>query len=290
MKMMSTPTRFSPAAAATLACLYEATAQKPGNVHPNASFDDLTYADFVASAIVIGPILEQAREKGVGRTVLDAVRVTQESVGTNTNLGTLLLLAPLAAVPADETLADGIADVLQRFDRDDTRFVYEAIRLAVPGGLGRVDDADVYSDPPENLTLVEVMQLASERDRVARQYTNRFADVLDGTARSIAEGVARGLPLSDVIVFAHVRQIADQGDSLIARKCGPQIAAEARRRAQLVITSGSPGGLAYQQALAELDAWLRADGHRRNPGTTADLVAAGLFVLLREGRLHWQCW
>jgi triphosphoribosyl-dephospho-CoA synthase len=290
MKMMSTPTRFSPGAAATLACLYEATAQKPGNVHPNASFDDLTYADFVASAIVIGPIFEQAHEKGVGRTVLDAVQATQESVGTNTNLGTLLLLAPLAAVPADKTLADGIAGVLQRFDRDDIRFVYEAIRLAVPGGLGRVDDADVCSDPPENLTLVEVMQLASERDRVARQYTNRLADVLDGTARSIAEGVVRGLPLSDAIVFTHIRQIAEHGDSLIARKCGPQTASEARRRAQLVLKSGSPGDGAYQQALTEFDAWLRADGHRRNPGTTADLVAAGLFVLLREGRLHWQCW
>jgi triphosphoribosyl-dephospho-CoA synthase len=287
---MSTPTRFSPGAAATLACLYEATAPKPGNVHPNSNFDDLTYADFVASAVVIGPILERAREKGVGRTVLDAVRVTQESVGTNTNLGTLLLLAPLAAVPSEEPLAGGIADVLQRLDANDTRLVYDAIRLATPGGLGRVDDADVYSDPPPTLTLVDVMRMAAKRDDVARQYISGFADVFMGTARSIADGLTRGLPLSDVIVFAHMRQMAEQGDSLIARKCGPQIAAEARRRAQLVMNSGSPGDVTYQQALAELDAWLRADGHRRNPGTTADLVAAGLFVLLREGRLHWQSW
>jgi triphosphoribosyl-dephospho-CoA synthase len=125
---------------------------------------------------------------------------------------------------------------------------------------------------------------------VARQYISGFADVFMGTARSIADGLTRGLPLSDAIVFAHMRQMAEQGDSLIARKCGPQTAAEARRRAQLVMHSGSPGDVTYQQALAELDAWLRADGHRRNPGTTADLVAAGLFVLLREGRLHWQSW
>jgi triphosphoribosyl-dephospho-CoA synthase len=290
MTIVSEPTRLSPGAAATLACLYEATARKPGNVHPHACFDDLTYADFVASAVVIGPILERAHENGVGRTVLDAVRATREAVGTNTNLGTLLLLAPLAAVPANESLAEGIIGVLQRVDANDTRLVYEAIRLAAAGGLGRTENADVFSDPPANLTLVDVMQLAAERDRVARQFTNRFADVLRGTAANIAEGLTRGLPLGGAIVLAHVRQIAEHSDSLIARKCGPEIAAEARQRAMTVIKAGSPGDASYEQARVELDTWLRADGHRRNPGTTADLVAAGLFVLLREGRLHWRYW
>ena len=75
------------------------TAPKPGNVHRGADFEDVTYVDFVQSAVVVGPILERAAELGVGRTVLEAVRATREAVGTNTNLGTLLLLAPLAAVP-----------------------------------------------------------------------------------------------------------------------------------------------------------------------------------------------
>jgi triphosphoribosyl-dephospho-CoA synthase len=287
---MSARARLSPGAAATLACLYEASAPKPGNVHPAACFDDLTYADFVTSAVVVGPVLERAAEYGVGRTVLEAVRVTRGAVGTNTNLGTLLLLAPLAAVPWGKPLADGIAAVLGRLDADDTRLVYEAIRVAAPGGLGRADKADVFSDPPANLTLVDAMQLAAERDRVARQYTNHFADVLNGTAPQIAEGLTRGLTLSEAILTAHIQQIAAQGDSLIARKCGPQAAREARERAQAVIKSGSIGDESYLRALSDLDAWLRADGHRRNPGTAADLIAAGLFVLLREGKLHWRCW
>jgi triphosphoribosyl-dephospho-CoA synthase len=290
MTIASVPTRLSPGAAATLACLYEATAPKPGNVHPSACFGDLNYADFVASAVAIGPILERAHDNGVGRTVLDAVRATREAVGTNTNLGTLLLLAPLAAVPANESLTEGIVGVLQRVDANDTRLIYEAIRLAAAGGLGRTDHADVFSDPPTNLTLVDAMQLAAERDRVARQFTNRFDDVLRGTAASIADSLARGLPLSGAIVRAHVQEIAKHGDSLIARKCGPEIAADARQRAMTVIKAGSPGEESYERALVELDAWLRADGHRRNPGTTADLIAGGLFVLLREGRLHWQRW
>src|SRR3954462_11923679 len=91
--------RLGPGPAATLACLYEATARKPGNVHPGASFDETTtYAAFAASAVVIGPVMSRATTLGVGETVLKCVRATRQVVNTNTNLGTILLLAPLAAV------------------------------------------------------------------------------------------------------------------------------------------------------------------------------------------------
>src|SRR3954453_15861715 len=122
-------------AAATLACIYEATARKPGNIYPGADFDETaTYAAFVKSAIAIGPIIEKAPSLGVGITVLDAVQATRDAVGTNTNLGTLLLIAPLAAVPAGTNLQDGIAGVLASLTPDDTRRVYEAIRLSQAGG------------------------------------------------------------------------------------------------------------------------------------------------------------
>lgn len=282
--------RCSNGAAATLACLWEATAPKPGNVHPGASFDDASYADFVTSAVVIGPIIERAPKLGVGRTVLDAVRATCDAVGANTNLGTLLLLVPLAAVPADQTLAVGIGTVLARLTNEDARHVYEAIRVSGAGGLGRADQADVFVDVPPDLTLAGAMRLAADRDLVARQYTNSFAEVFNGTAVWVADGLARGWPLSVAIVHAHVRQLALRTDSLITRKCGPQLADEASDRAAVVLAAGSPGESVYQEALGDLDAWLRADGNRRNPGTTADLIAAGLFVLLREGRLDWQVW
>src|SRR5690348_1953484 len=84
--------------AAMLACLYEATAPKPGNVHPGASFADATFEDFQVSAKVIGPIMQGAQTRGVGQTILDAVSATREAVGTNTNLGMILLFAPLTAV------------------------------------------------------------------------------------------------------------------------------------------------------------------------------------------------
>jgi triphosphoribosyl-dephospho-CoA synthase len=282
--------KLPPSAAVTLACIYEATAPKPGNVHPGEPFDDVAYSDFVASAVVIGPIIEQARVLGVGRTVLEAVRATRDKVGANTNLGTLLLIVPLAAVPPEQSLSDGIGAILDTLDGDDTRLVYDAIRVSSAGGLGRAKEADVAADPPPGLTVVDAMRLAADRDLVARQYTNRFAEVFGGTAATIANCLARGWSLSDAIVCSHIAQMAADPDSLIQRKCGLAVADESCRRAAQVLSAGAPGEELYQQALLEFDAWLRADGHRRNPGTTADLVAAGLFVLLREGRLDWKEW
>jgi triphosphoribosyl-dephospho-CoA synthase len=278
-------------AAATLAIIYEATARKPGNVHPAASFDDVTtYAAFVASAVAIGPLIARVMENGVGQTVLNAVRATSEAVRTNTNLGTLLLFAPLAAVPPDKSLAEGIHAVLESLTAADTQAVYEAIRLANAGGLGRTDKADVFSDAPPKLTLVEAMQLAADRDLVARQYANDFADVVSGTAAWIEDGLSRGWRLEQAIVHAHLRQIGTSPDSLIQRKCGARMAKDASDFAAAALKSGSPGDATYEQAVRNFDHWLRADGHRRNPGTSADLIAAGLFVLLREGRLHWNEW
>jgi triphosphoribosyl-dephospho-CoA synthase len=277
--------------AATLASIYEATARKPGNVHPAASFDDLTtHAAFVASAVAIGPVIARTTHAGVGQTVLDAVRATREVVQTNTNLGTILLIAPLAAIPLEQSLKTGIHDVLESLTAVDTRSVYEAIRLASAGGLGRTNEADVNDDPSPKLTLVEAMRLAADRDLIARQYSNNFADVFTGTTAWIEEALTLGWRLEHAIVHAHVRQLAASPDSLIQRKCGSAVANEASDRANAVLKSGSPSDASYQRSIADFDEWLRADGHRRNPGTAADLIAAGVFVLLREGRLHWSEW
>jgi len=195
-----------------------------------------------------------------------------------------LLLAPLAAVPVGVQHAEGIGDVLRQLTFDDTRCVFEAIRISAAGGMGRVAEADVSADPPAAMTLVEAMSLARERDFVARQYCNEFEDVL-GVATAIEGGVARGCPLNTAIVHAHLQQLAIAPDSLILRKCGPAMAAQAQAHAERVLAAGSPGDDSYERAVEDFDFWLRSDGHRRNPGTTADLIAAAMFVLLREGRV-----
>lgn len=270
---------------ATLACLWECTAAKPGNVHRGADFEDATYLDFVLSAQAIGPVFARAAELRVGELVLNAVEATQRFVRHNTNLGMLLLFAPLARVPLNEPLQAGISRVLQSLHEQDSRLVYEAIRRAKPGGLGKVDQADVQSTlaPPG---LLDAMQLAADRDSIARQYVTDFADLWDRVVPLLTAGLERGWPLQTTIIHAHVRLLAAQPDTLIARKCGAEVAAQASAIAGQVLDCGEPGDEAYEQALVSLDFWLRTDGHRRNPGTTADLIAAGLFCLLRDGKLQ----
>ncbi len=165
------------AQAGRLACLAEAAVEKPGNVSPAAAFADTTYEDFVASAGAIGPALAGAGSAGVGETVLRAVRDTRLRVATNTNLGIVLLLAPLAKAAAGDGAAQGlrraVARVLRQLTVDDARLAYEAIRLASPGGIGRVDRHDV-AQAAVDVTLREAMLQAAERDSVAREYATDF--------------------------------------------------------------------------------------------------------------------
>lgn len=267
---------------ASLACLFEATARKPGNVHRDADFEDVSYSDFLASAVAIGPAIESSTHgTPVGRVVLDAVRAMRVVTATNTYLGTVLLLAPLAAVPRHVSIRQGIERVLSSLDAADARDVYEAIRLSMAGGLGKVAEADVHGPAPDN--LLAAMRMAENRDTVARQYTHGFANVLELVIPWLAEGLSRDWPLEDAIVHTHVRLMAAVPDSLISRKCGAAIAQESADRAARVVVCVDPASDDYQAALGDLDFWLRSDGHRRNPGTTADLVAAGLFVALRDG-------
>jgi triphosphoribosyl-dephospho-CoA synthase len=262
--------------------MWEVCASKPGNVHRGADFEDLTFVDFAASAVAIGPSFDAAaRGARLGQIVLGGVRATRDAVNTNTNLGTLLLMAPLAMASGESTLHEGVACVLRSLDADDAKLVYEAIRLASPGGLGEVEEADVAGEPPDD--LLYAMRLAADRDLLARQYANDFREIFDVIVPAIEEGQAHDWPLGQTIVRAQLRLMSESPDSLIGRKCGPAIAEKSAILAAAAIATGEPGDEAYHRALADFDFWLRSDGHRRNPGTTADLVAAGLFAALRMG-------
>jgi triphosphoribosyl-dephospho-CoA synthase len=267
---------------AALAVLMEITAPKPGNVHRGADFEDVTFFDFAAAAVAIIPAIDSAaRAARLGQIVYDAIAATRAVVGTNTNLGTVLLLAPLALVDDAEPLVAGIPRVLRQLDAEDARLIYAGIALAQPGGMGRVDEHDVAGQAPQD--LLTAMRSAAERDLVARQYVNDFDQLRTRVVPRLAAGIGHGWGLSDAIVRTHLELMAEFPDSLIARKCGPSVAQESADRASNALAAGQPGDENYVVALADFDFWLRSDHHQRNPGTTADLIAAGLFAALREG-------
>lgn len=274
-------TRIPRGQLAALACLLEVSARKAGNVHPGSDFEDACSTDFLASALAVGPPLDHVEQTGVGRAVLQAVQASRGLVSVNTNLGMILLLAPLAAARDQDLNEPGMAGLLDRLTVEDTRAVYQAIRLANPGGLGSAAEQDVAAEP--SLPLRQVMRLAADRDLVARQYRDAFADVFGPGLRFLQDGLSRGRGLEEAIVGTHLEMLARFGDSLIARKRGAGVSNEASRRAREVLEAGWPAEPAGRLAFQTLDEWLRADGHARNPGATADLTAAVIYVGLRLG-------
>lgn len=259
-----------------LACVMEATARKPGNVHPAVSFPDLSYADFLKSAAVIAPLLTQSIALPTGELVLACISETQKTVPSNSNLGIVLLLAPLTRIPAALKISEGIHRILHALSTEDARAVYEAIRLANPGGMGTTESADISQEPKE--TLREVMCLAAERDSIAREYATDFQIILNTGVPAITEYWEESDCWEAAIIRLQLRLMSDFPDTLIARKLGRDQAEEASRRARAVLQSA-----VRTDHLEEFDSWLRAQGNQRNPGTTADLIVATLFVAMRDG-------
>jgi len=266
------------------ACTWEALSRKVGNVHPHADFTNTTLADFLLSAIAIGPAFRRAHSVSVGRTVLSAVEATQTFVGQNTNLGICLALAPLAAVPDGEPLRTGVQIVLNELTVSDAELVYRAIRLAAPGGLGDAPEQDVRDAP--TVTLLKAMTLAADRDLIAQQYDNGYADLFDFGVPALVEAFEKFGQIEPAVIECQLKWLAEFPDSLIARKKGIPAAEDVRQRVVDVLKLGGLHTQGGRRAGVELDRYLRSDGNALNPGTTADIVTACLFVALREEMLN----
>ena len=272
------------AAAAQLACLLEASAPKPGNVSPGRHFPDARYEDFLASAAAIGGPLSGAGGRPLGATIRLAVEATAHWTRSNTNLGVVLLLTPLAKAALEfraRPLRDGLRQVLDATDVDDARDVYASIRQASPGGLGQAHAQDVNGDP--TVSLLEAMRLAAGRDGIAREYATGF-DVTFATGAPALDRARRdGLSWNDAVVETFLTVLAAHPDTHIARRGGAAHAEQASRLARAVLAEGGVRADAGRRAVDDMDRALRDPRHLGNPGTTADLTAATIFVVLLEG-------
>ena len=306
------------AAAAQLACLLEASAPKPGNVSPGRHFADTRYEHFLASAAAIGAPLAGAATRPLGATIRLAIEATARWTSANTNLGIVLLLAPLARAalgpdPSDggdlgpdpsgggdlgpdpddpaawgqaslQNLRTAVGRVLADTTVEDARDVYAAIRIAQPGGLGKAGTQDVNAEP--SATLVDVMRLAAHRDGIAREFATGFATTFERGVPTLASARRDGLSWEDAVVETFLTLLAASPDTHIGRRGGATFAAEVSTRAAAVVHAGGVRSEAGRQALQDLDAALRDGRNTGNPGTTADLTAAALFVFLLTGGWH----
>jgi triphosphoribosyl-dephospho-CoA synthase len=259
------------------ACELDVTAVKPGNVRIGVGAHGMTADDFLRSAQACAPALSR-RDASVGQRVLEAIRCTQRVVRCNTNLGIVLLAAPLfrAAEAGGGDLRTAMEQQLAGLDRSDAIQVYQAIRLARPGGLGTSDQYDVTEEP--QVTLLEAMRAAEERDSVARQYARGYRDVFDLGLSQWRYALARFEDEAWAATHLYLVYLSTWRDSLIERKFGAATAQTVSERAREFHSQlSSYCDLDdFKACLLSWDEQLRNSG--LNPGTSADLTVATVFA------------
>ena len=267
------------------ACYQEIEALKPGNVHRFADGHRMTAQQFfesaqVSSHAVCDPALS------TGQRILEGVTATRKKIGTNTNLGILLLCVPLAkaAENVKSDLQSSLAGTLEKLELDDARDVFSAIVLAQPGGLGSAPKHDVSTAP--DVPLLEAMREAADRDMIARQYVTGFADIFIGGLSAHKAAIDRNEQGMWATVFVYLYFLSAFPDSHVARKHGNIAAGNTRKEAVQILKriEGLSDGKEREKVLLAFDAKLKADGI--NPGTSADLTVATLFALKLNLALH----
>jgi len=260
------------------ACRDEIEAPKPGNVHVFADGHGMTVSDFLRSAEAAAPALSNPSSP-VGARILAAVDATFAAAGMNTNLGIILLCAPIAhaalTFPRTE-LRTGVAKALAGLSLADAELAFKAISRANPGGLGEAPTHDVTQ--PARATLLEAMRAAADRDRIAWQYVNDFDDIFVLGLKSIAASRCDGCDKTMRVLRLYLSFLCAFPDSHIVRKFGDEAAERVLSEARSFVASLSrlPGSdEAYASAL-RFDQSLKDRG--LNPGTSADLTVATLFA------------
>ncbi len=273
-------------AAVIWACEQEVMAPKPGNVNCFSDGHNMAVDDFLRSAEAIAPTMARPGLT-VGQRILFAIQATREVVDCNTNLGIVLLFAPLCCAvehcESFDQLTDALAQVLRSLTVEDARQCYQAIRLAEAGGLGESDEQDISQEP--SVTLLEAMEMARDRDQIALQYVSNFNTLWQVGLPALTKSLNSGESVEWAAAFAYLKLLSDAPDSLVSRKQSVELATAVTTKAkQLVFQMNKNSKLdAYLNQLTAWDKELKQKAI--NPGTTADLVAATLLLSTFRQRL-----
>lgn len=270
------------------ACMAELQALKPGNVHIFSDGHGMTIHDFIKSADASSPVIASP-ELSVGDRIHWAMEATQKAVGMNTNLGVLLLCAPLVhAVLHQEqlqTLQQSLISTLNSLTVKDAQLASQAIVLANPAGLGSVEHYDVNQEPASQhsqVTLLEMMHSAQGRDRIAWQYANEFSDIFNLGVPRYAEAMDKWQNQAWATTALYLSFLSNIPDTHVIRKYGETLAIEIMNEARQVDAEYwlTDNPKLIQKKLLDWDASLKS--RKINPGTSADLTVASLLVSFLE--------
>jgi triphosphoribosyl-dephospho-CoA synthase len=295
-----------------LAILLEISSAKPGNVNFIVGFEGTRVEHFLASAVVAASSFEKAARRGIAvqRKKIDAsdvgmgriirnciVDINAWQKGGNTLLGTVILFVPIAVAagitstedPFDfSRLRQNLKLAIESTTAKDAVYLYEAIEVAKPSGLGRAPEFDV-KDPAsktsimkDKLSLYEVFKIAESYDAICFEWVNNYPITFDLAYPHLMEQLERG-DLNTAIVHTFLKVLSEYPDSFIVRKVGVDRANEISLEAKEVLKLGGLGTLKGRESVFALDRRLRGSGNLLNPGTTADIIAAALALCTLGG-------
>ena len=264
------------------ACEIDVQAFKPGNVSIYSAAHDMTANDFIVSAQVSAPHICDP-DFSLGEKIYYAIKATREAIACNTNLGIVLLCAPLIHAfqtrRSGQSLREALQTVLLNTTTNDCCWVYKAIQLAAPGGLGNAEQQDVHSVP--EVTLQEAMAIASDKDLIAKQFVSDFREIFDFTILEYNVKSDLDHDLAHSAVMLYVSFLEKYPDSHIQRKFGDvydAVIAEKMSALRNVLRSGHFSQ--HMQELRLVDEWFKTN--KINPGTTADMVVATFVAVFLE--------
>jgi triphosphoribosyl-dephospho-CoA synthase len=260
---------------------------KPGNVDRSHDFEEIKFHHFLISAVSAYPVFRDAALGGepTGALIRRAVSAWRGwGLSQNTHFGTIALLVPLArATGRGGDLQGEAVRVLEETTVEDAVEFYAAFRIA-GARVAEVEDLSLQ-DPAstdrllsEKRTLLDLMRLSSGHDLVAREWSTGFERSFS-LSRILAERVA-DLGINDGVVISYLEALAEVPDGLVASKFGTAKAEAVSQRARSIL-----GGEVCEtlRLAGELDdEFIEEDV---NPGSTADLIGAALFIALMEGAI-----
>ena len=261
------------------ACEQEVMAPKPGNVNAYSDGHQMQVDDFLRSAAAIAPVMAKP-DLTVGQRILQGVIATRRVVDCNTNLGIILLFAPIIQAtwqaPDFAGLPAALATVLKNLTVADAEDCYQAIQMAEAGNLGETSEQDIRRKP--TVTLREAMFLAQNRDTIARQYVNNYNEVWEIAFKQLTNSLNCGEKVEWATAFAYLNVLSRVPDTLISRKFSWQQAQAVSEQAQLFIAkmNNTTTLRSMQHELRDWDQQLKRLAI--NPGTTADISAAALLL------------
>lgn len=264
------------------ACEVELQAFKPGNVSVFADGHDMTVQDFRKSYEVSAQPLCEANYS-LGEKIFYATKATRDAVGCNTNLGIILLCAPLIQAVQrypDLKLRDGLGQVLNSTTIEDANWAFQAISLAKPGGLGEARKQDVSQNA--TVSLQEAMRLACDKDRIALQYVSDYKDIFDLGVLSYTHTFNRWQKQNWAAVAVYANLLSQFPDSHIERKFGSRYSVKVKdmmtelsSKLNIIENPEQVKPLLYQ-----MDTELKS--HGLNPGTSADLTVTTVLTVFLE--------